>query len=180
MQTQLHPLFLLSLHLIYHLSLAHYLTTRIILGLTLITGIPLYIIGYRSVFKEWESVYFRLLSFLPLLVLSVLLFPFLGMVIVFSFVGWFIDTEQPVHYEDSKIRVVSYFAGPLGPPHLGIYEKQGWLEKDHTIPGMFTSQIDSIQVRYDTDSTRILIFNTYYDGEPEDYFPRVISLEKIE
>lgn len=102
------------------------------------------------------------------------------MVLVFSFIGRFIDTERPIHYEDSKIKIVPYFADPLEPPDLGIYQKKGWLEKDHTIPGMFTSQIDSIQVRYDTDSTRILIFNTYYDGEPEDYFPQVISLEKIE
>lgn len=121
-------LLLLGLHLVSSLSLSSYLAIRIILGFTIITGISLGIIGHKSVFQSWEQYYFKLTSILPLLFLGLLLLPLLGIVMVLSFVGWFIGPEDEIYYEDSKIRVVSFFAGPLGPPHLGLYEKRGWLE----------------------------------------------------
>lgn len=167
------------LHIISSLSLASYLAIRIMLGFTLVTGITMNIIAHKSVFKNWESYYFWFFSILPLLVLGLLLFPFLGIVLALSFVGWFTGPEDQIYYEDSTIRVTSFFAGPLGPPHLGIYEKKGWLEKDHTIPNIFASQTDSVQVRYDTDSTRILIFNNYYIDKPGDYPPQILSIERI-
>jgi|GEM_PF-6487847 len=87
--------------------------------------------------------------------------------------------EDHIYYEDSTIRVASFFAGPLGPPHLGIYEKRGWFEKDHSIPNIYSPQFDSVHVRYDPYSTRILIFYKHNEGESKENLPQVLSIEKI-
>lgn len=144
-------------------------TTRIIIILTLLTGIFFIFIADRTTINKVEKLYFKLFSFLPILSAGILFIPFLGVVIVVSLFGQLFDPAKKIYYEDDKLRVQSTFVGVLGPPRIDIFEKKFILEKHLKRTDFYAPEIDSIKVSDDTDSTRIIVYGLYnYDEERKD------------
>lgn len=151
-------------------------TTRVFICLMLFTGVFFRFVSARDVVNKVERIYFLLLSFFPVAIGLGLLIPLLGVVLVLSFLGQLTDPADKIYYEDKNLRVQSTFVGVMGPPRIDIFEKKGIFEK-HLLRTDFNAyDFDSLKVKYDTDSTRIL-----FSGLPKtDYVPRTISLKKIE
>lgn len=144
-------------------------TTRIIIITVLISGIFFNFLSNKSILNRFEKIYFRLFSFFPVVVGGILLIPFIGFVLVASLFGQLISPAENIYYQDRNIRVQSTFLGVLGPPRLDIYEKDFIFEKhlkrlDYEVYG-----IDSINVLYTKDSTRVIVYGLYdYDEKQKD------------
>ena len=162
----------------YHIGLKGLWTTRVIIVLTLITGIFFVLVADKSSINRPERWYFKIFSFLPILTAGTLLIPFLGVIIVFSLYGKLIDPASKIYYEDEKMRVQSTFIGVLGPPSLEIFEKNLIFEKRLKKPDVWVDGIDSIKVSYDRDSTRIVVYGLYEYDEKRKGETKTICLER--
>jgi hypothetical protein len=151
-------------------------TTRSIIFVTLFTGIFFNFISSKAVFNILETIYFRLFSLIPIFVGLALLIPFLGVVIVFSIFGQLTSPADKIYYEDKNLRIQSSFVGVLGPPRVDIFEKKGIFEEHLMRTDFNPYEFDSVKVKYDNDSTRLLVFGL---AKTEDSF-RVINLKKID
>lgn len=151
-------------------------TTRSIIIIVLVTGIFFYFVANKTALQKTEKIYFKLFSFIPTLIGIILCIPFLGVIIVVSLLGRLIEPANNIYYQDKHLRIQSAFTGVLAPPRVDIYTKHGIFEKHIYRPDFYGYEFDSISVRYDPDSTRIIVH-----GLPkEDYKPKVISLSKLD
>ena len=155
-------------------------TTRVVIMVTLITGMFLKFVADRAALKKIESVYFRFFSFLPIATAGMLLVPFVGVLLVASLWGRLTGPAEAIYYEDGKLRIQSTFSGVLGPPRIDIYQKEFIFEKHLCRADYWASEIDSISVSYDTDSTRVIAYGLYdYDTKLANK-TETISLELID
>lgn len=141
-------------------------TTRIIIIFTLLTGIFFIFSADKTSIRRFEKWYFKLFSFLPILIAGALFVPFLGVVIVLSLFGQLASPAEEIYFEDDKLRIQSSFVGVLGPPRLDIFEKKLLFEIHLKRTDFWANEIDSIKVSYDSDSTRVIAYGLYdYDEE---------------
>ena len=112
-----------------------------------------------------EKLYFRIFSFLPLLVAAFSLIPFLGVVLLLSLYGQLTEPAKDIFYEDNKLRVQSTFVGVLGPPRLDIFQKHGLFEARINKLYRSGADIDSIRVHTHPDETVVIIYNERYDDD---------------
>lgn len=155
-------------------------TTRVIIIMTLLTGVFFQFVANRAALRRIESLYFTLFSFLPIATAGMLLVPFLGVVLIASLWGQLTAPAERIYYEDEQLRVQSTFVGVLGPPRIDIYRKDLMFEKHLSRADYWASEIDSISVSYDQDSTRVIAYGLYdYDTKLADR-TETISFELID
>jgi hypothetical protein len=159
-------------------GLAGLWTTRIILLVTVATGVVFKFIGQSQALNKFENLYFSLFAFLPAMIAGILLVPFLGIAMVISLFGQLVEPAKNIYFEDDKLRVQSTFVGVLGPARIDIYEKKWPFEKRLKRADFSESEIDSIQVSYDTDSTRVTAYGLY-DDDRENKKSEILSFERV-
>jgi hypothetical protein len=153
-------------------------TTRIIIITVLITGIFFIFLSHKSILNRFEKIYFRVFSFFPLVVGGFFLIPFIGFVLIVSLFGQLISPAENIYYQDRNYRVQSTFLGVLGPPRLDIYEKKFIFEKhlkrlDYEVYG-----IDSINVSYTKDSTKVIVYGLYDSDEKQKDKTEIIAFKR--
>lgn len=154
-------------------------TTRIVIITTVLTGTFFIFIAAKKAIGRIEKWYFKLFSFLPILTAVVLFIPFLGVVMVLSSFARLINPVEKIYYEDDKLRIQSSFVGVLGPPRMDIFEKKLIFEKHHHEAEIWPSNIDSVNVSYDKDSTRIITYGINKYAENMEERKDTISLHSI-
>lgn len=98
-------------------------TTRIFIITTLVTGVSFILISNRTINNKVETIYFRIFSFIPVLIGGVLYVPFLSVVVILSLFEQLTEPVNKIYYEDNKLRIQSSFVGVLGPPRVDIFKK---------------------------------------------------------
>lgn len=165
---------------LYDVGLRGLWTTRLVIMITLITGTFFMFIANKSALKKIENLYFRLFSLLPIATAGMLLVPFIGVILVVSVWGRLTGPAETIYYEDERLRIQSTFVGVLGPPRIDIYRKDFIFEKHLLRPDYWASEIDSIRVTYDVDSTRVVAYGLYDHDSRLANKTETISLEMIE
>ncbi len=159
----------------FNLGLRGLWTTRVFIIVTLLTGIFFIIISDKTINSKLERIYFEVFSYLPIITGFFLYIPFLGIVLTVSLFGQLTSPADKIYYDDKAIRVQSSFVGILGPPVIDIFQKKGILEKHIYHTNFSTYDIDSLQIHYDSDSTRIVFYSSseFQDNK------KVICLDKV-
>jgi hypothetical protein len=173
--TLLISLSILVLNLQLDLGLRGLWTTRIIIITVLITGIFFIFLSNKSILNRFEKFYFKCFSFSPIVIAGTLLIPFIGVVMVVSLFGQLTSPANKIYYQDKNLRIQSSFLGVLGPPRLDIYEKENIFEKHLYRSDSYAGEFDSLKVKYDIDSTRVIF---YRPSEINDSF-MIICLRRI-
>jgi len=164
---------------VFSLGLRGLWTTRIVIIFTLLTGIFFRFILSEASINKIEKLYFKIFSFLPMIMAGTLLIPFMGVLIVSSLIGRLVRPVDDIHYEDDKLRVQSTFQGMLIEPKIDIYKKQSIFEEHLKIPDYNEWDVDYIKVFYDKDSTRVVVHGKNSYDEDKEREPEVISFAPI-
>lgn len=163
----------------YDIGLRGLWTTRTIIIFTLLTGVFFIFLADKTSQSKIEGWYFKIFAFMPICAAATLFIPFLGVVLVLSLIGQLTDPAIHIYYEDDKLRVQSSFVGVLGPPRLDFFEKKMIFEKKLNHTDISSYEIDSVNVAYDTDSTRIFVYGLFdYDAERKGE-PKTICLKRL-
>ena len=153
---------LITIHYtIYDIGLRGIWTSRIIIIYTLTTGIFFTFLSDKNILKKIEKIYFKAFSFFPVLISTFLLVPFWGILVVFSLLGQLILPYEKIIYEDKHLRIQNSFSGIMAGSSFDIFEKRIIFEKH--LYKKINKDCDSLDVHYDKDSTRILLYNTDND-----------------
>lgn len=151
-------------------------TTRIFIITTLVTGVSFILISNRTINNKVETIYFRIFSFIPVLIGGVLYVPFLSVVVILSLFEQLTEPVNKIYYEDNKLRIQSSFVGVLGPPRVDIFKKIIVFEKRLSRTDFNSYEFDSLKVQYDKDSTRVLIYGLAKDENK----PRILRFKKVD
>ncbi|MEL7121115.1 MAG: hypothetical protein AAFO07_16810 [Bacteroidota bacterium] len=166
---------LMLVYLVFDIGFRGIWADRIIIALTTFTGIVL-VLSDNQPTKKFDQKYFKIFSALPILAGLYFLIPLSGPLSFFHLAGNLFEKE--VYYQDENLRIQETFNGLLQSPKIGVYEKTLFLEKKLHIATVDILEVDSVIVTYDTDSTRILIYEPSYDTT-EKIIPKLISINPI-
>jgi hypothetical protein len=171
--------FVSIMYLKFDIGLRGLWTTRIVILITLFIGIFFKFITNKSTLNKIENLYFRIFSFLPILTAGILFIPFLGIVLVASVFGQLLDPAKKVYYQDEHLRIQSTFIGVLGIPKIDIYKKDIIFEKHIKRIDFWDTEIDSVNVLYEKDSTKIVAYGLYDYDEKQNGKSDTICLTRI-
>jgi hypothetical protein len=141
----------------YNSGLRGLWTTRIFIIVLISTGIFFILFADKSVINKIERIYFKFFSYLPIIAAGICIVPFYGLIIIVSLYGKLTKPADDIFYQDKYLRVQSSYVGEIVGPRLEIYKKECIFEKNIMFSSDFGADyIDSVSVRYDYDSTRII------------------------
>jgi hypothetical protein len=121
----------------------------------------------KTILNTFEKWYFRIFSFLPALTIVLSLFVWIAGVIILSILLRVFNPADKVFYEDDKLRVQSTFQSVMLKPKIDVFEKNLIFEKHLKKLDFPTTEIDSIKISYDADSTRIKIYGLSLNEDDE-------------
>ncbi|MFD0750258.1 hypothetical protein ACFQZS_08910 [Mucilaginibacter calamicampi] len=150
---------------VFSLGLRGQWTTRIVIILTLLTGIFFRLISNEASKSKIEKWYFKIFSLVPMFMAGTLLIPFLGVVMVLSLIGKLVMPVNNIYYEDEKLRVQSTYQGMLIPAKIDIFAKHFIFEKHLKTSDYNEMDVGHIKVFFDADSTRVVAYGLYRDEE---------------
>lgn len=157
----------------FNLKLQGFWTIRIIISITLLTGLLIYPMTKKILFSKIEQWYFKLFAYLPVFsAVLTLIVPFIGIILSLSLLGRLV-LQNEIHYEDKYLKVQSTFQGILTGSKLDVFEKHFCLEKRLEIEYYSSNFIDSVHVLYELDSIRLKLYQ-------EDKLSETLSLKHIE
>lgn len=135
-------------------------TTRLIVVVTLLTGLSLRFVAHTAALRKFESWYFKAFSWLPVAVTAFLFVPFMGPVITFSIIGQLIHPVDDVFYDSKNVRVQSRFMGVLGPPALEVVHKHLLFERVVDKGPYWGDSADSSEILCIRDSFFLVTYNS--------------------
>lgn len=150
-------------------------TSRIVFLTSLFLGIFFNLIAQKIVLTKIEKMYFNFLSVFPIVIFSLILIPFLGIVLIASIIGQLFNPYETIYYNDDHIRIQSSFMGVLSAPKVKMYTKDAFFERLVESTERFPEDIDSLKVTYTNDSIKVVMWYQYNEN-PE--IPQIISVKR--
>ena len=136
-------IFSLILFEYFSLSFKGLWTSRIIIIITILTGIFFHLIANKVALKKIEETYFKFLSYFPIIVGIFSLIPFIGIVVILSLVGQLFMPVEKIYFEDENLRIQSSFVGVLGSPEMKVYKKKMFFDERVDFEYISINEIDS-------------------------------------
>lgn len=143
----------------YAIDLRGIWTSRIFILTTIISGFLISFFSNKSTKNILDSIYFNLLTGIPILVGGFLLIPFVGAIVVFSLIIQLLNPIDRLYYNDHHLRVQATPSGPMVQARLEVFQKQFIIEK-RTKTDEYVQDIDSVNVLYNKDTTLIYLYGT--------------------
>ncbi len=162
-------LFLIIIQAEYEMSFRQEWIGKAIIICFLLSGALLYPLSERGVLKKGERIYLGSFSIIAAASPFILLIPFLGMAIFFSTLGKMFLSPK-IFYEDSAITIQSQYRGIMAPMALEVLSNRGVFRQSLASEGgLGLDGFDSIGVRHDPDSTRIVLL-------PKNAYRHIVSI----
>ena len=139
---------------------------RILITFLFFSGILFNAISYKILFNKFEKKYFKLFSYLPILISIIWLIPFWGIFICYSVFCTLFNPVKMIYYEDSNLKIVSSYFNPMASAKIEMYRKGLFFNKTIKMKEDRIYYIDSIKVQCKNDKTKILFYNNENSENP--------------
>ncbi len=132
---------------------------RIIIIILMISGIFFNSFSNQLFKKKIEKIYFKLFSYLPILISIIWMIPFLGLFVCYGLFCTLFNPISKTYYEDKNVKIHSAYFNPMAQPKAEIYKRKIFFNKLVQMKDDRIYDLDSVKVYYEKGLIKILFYN---------------------
>ena len=121
---------------------------RVFIIFSFISGILMVSFINEMSTNKIEKIYFKIFSYLPILISLIWLIPLWGLFICYSFFCTLFNPIKIVYYEQNNIKIQSSYFNPMAPAKIEVYKKGLFFSKEITLKEDKIYELDSVKVEY--------------------------------